>query len=340
MPALEWPSHGEPASERLLTIPSHKPLPSDHQRQPTLLPVHRRAPPAPAYCLPLGEPYRATINGSRAGKALVRAFATSLRPAPKPAQTASSSAPKEAQPITFATGDWLINLGASWERPHSAAFPDHLTKSDAHFSLFAHDIIPDIPPEWFRMFLVAGQSLPPLRPCVRHLQPHAQRLRRLPGAPQPSCPPRTLVPPGSNSATAITPLSTLLTEPYVLMVGSIEVRKNHGGVVHIWRHMLNNPPTYGVPTLVFAGRTGWLTTDLMKPLDNADYLGSKIKFFVQPRNPSSSRFTTTASSPSTRLFMRGGGLGHGIALLRLTRHRLQQLRHSRSRRAVLLLFRS
>lgn len=46
--------------------------------------------------------------------------------------------------------------------------------------------------------------------------------------------------------------------------------------------MLNNPPTYGVPTLVFAGKTGWLTTDLMKPLDNADYLGSKIKFFVQP----------------------------------------------------------
>lgn len=57
------------------------------------------------------------------------------------------------------------------------------------------------------MFAISNHTLKDFAVCLE------RRNRRVP--------PRTLVPPGSNSATAITPLPTLLTEPYVLMVGSM-----------------------------------------------------------------------------------------------------------------------
>ncbi len=66
------------------------------------------------------------------------------------------------------------------------------------------------------------------------------------------------------------------------MVGTIEARKNHGGMLRVWRQLLNNPPAGGVPTLVFAGKAGWLTADLMQQLENASHLGGKILFVDQP----------------------------------------------------------
>ena len=66
------------------------------------------------------------------------------------------------------------------------------------------------------------------------------------------------------------------------MVGTIEARKNHGGMLRVWRHLINNPPANGVPVLVFAGKSGWLTSDLMQQLENASHLGGKILFVDQP----------------------------------------------------------
>ncbi len=248
----------------------------------------------PAYRLPLGELYRSGITSFRAIKSLAKACLRAFRPAAPPSQPAAHKPapenPAEPEPrfITLQPGDWLINLGASWERPYSTAFLDQLTSTGARFGLFAHDMIPDLFPEWCthsmvqdfsdwlddivpradRVFAISNHTLKDLKFCLE------RRHRNVPS--------RSLLPPGGTGRTQIASLPRPLAEPYVLMVGTIEARKNHGGMLRVWRHLLNNPPAGGVPILVFAGKAGWLTSDLMQQLENARHLGGRILFIDQP----------------------------------------------------------
>jgi glycosyltransferase involved in cell wall biosynthesis len=72
--------------------------------------------------------------------------------------------------------------------------------------------------------------------------------------------------------------STRLPPPdtYALCVSTIEIRKNHALLVRVWQLLLDNMPPESVPTLVFAGRVGWLVSDLMQQLRNSNFLHGKI----------------------------------------------------------------
>ncbi|MDE2319612.1 MAG: glycosyltransferase family 4 protein [Rhodospirillales bacterium] len=222
-------------------------------------------------------------------KSLAKASLAAFRPAPHPrlppASTVFETAPK---PLKLQPGDWLINLGASWERPYSSAFLASLANIGVHFGLFAHDMIPDLFPEWCtssmvrdfsfwldeivpkadRIFAISNHTLNDLKFCLE------RRSRNVPI--------RSLLPAGGNGGFNQAALPRPLAQPYVLMVGTIEARKNHGGMLRVWRHLVNNPPANGVPVLVFAGKPGWLTSDLMQQLENAAYLNGKILFMDQP----------------------------------------------------------
>lgn len=67
-----------------------------------------------------------------------------------------------------------------------------------------------------------------------------------------------------------------LVRPYVLSVGTIEVRKNHALAVRAWRELLDRHGK-GVPDLVLCGRWGWRTDDLRSGLDASDYLDGHVK---------------------------------------------------------------
>ena len=69
---------------------------------------------------------------------------------------------------------------------------------------------------------------------------------------------------------------------YVLIVSTIEARKNHILLFRVWRRLLEEMPRDQIPTLVFAGRVGWLVNDLMQQLRNADYLDGKILLVEDP----------------------------------------------------------
>ncbi|MDE2239161.1 MAG: glycosyltransferase family 4 protein [Rhodospirillales bacterium] len=267
--------------------PHAPPAPSPDTSPSQLFQAARRL-PLP-YRLPLGEIYRSGITTGRALKALAKASLATSRPAPSPLQPAARiAAEAESQPIVLRSGDWLINLGASWERPYSPTFLNHLASAGARFGLFAHDMIPDLFPEWCtqsmvrdfsswlddtvprtdRMFAISNHTLKDLQFCL-------ERRNHI-------VPARTLLPPGGNGGMPATSLPRPITLPYVLMVGTIEARKNHGGMLRVWRHLVNNPPANGVPLLVFAGKAGWLMDDLMQQLENASYLDGKILFIDQP----------------------------------------------------------
>jgi glycosyltransferase involved in cell wall biosynthesis len=68
----------------------------------------------------------------------------------------------------------------------------------------------------------------------------------------------------------------------VLLVSTIEIRKNHALMFRIWRRLLRDLPAESVPTLVFAGKVGWLTADLMQQLENCDWLDGRIRFVASP----------------------------------------------------------
>ena len=69
---------------------------------------------------------------------------------------------------------------------------------------------------------------------------------------------------------------------FALIVSTIEARKNHTLLFRIWRELLATMPHEQVPTLVFAGRVGWLVADLMQQLENADWLDGKIRLIEAP----------------------------------------------------------
>lgn len=69
---------------------------------------------------------------------------------------------------------------------------------------------------------------------------------------------------------------------YVLFVSTIEARKNHLLAFRVWRRMVEEMPPESVPTLVLAGRFGWLMSDFLQQLINCDYLDKKIVVVSDP----------------------------------------------------------
>lgn len=62
--------------------------------------------------------------------------------------------------------------------------------------------------------------------------------------------------------------------PFVLFVSTIEVRKNHLMLVKIWQELIAEG--IDVPNLVFVGRMGWSVENLVRLLEQTDYLNGKV----------------------------------------------------------------
>ncbi|MBM3586375.1 MAG: glycosyltransferase family 4 protein [Alphaproteobacteria bacterium] len=76
--------------------------------------------------------------------------------------------------------------------------------------------------------------------------------------------------------------ANLAKSEFVLFVSTIEARKNHLFVFRVWRRLLAQFGPDKIPTLVFAGRQGWLVADLMQQLKNCSFLDGKIAFIPDP----------------------------------------------------------
>jgi len=68
-----------------------------------------------------------------------------------------------------------------------------------------------------------------------------------------------------------------LPRQYVLFVSTIEIRKNHGLLVRVWRRLVARHGADAVPVLIFAGQVGWMVDDLLADLAASGYLGGKIE---------------------------------------------------------------
>jgi glycosyltransferase involved in cell wall biosynthesis len=68
------------------------------------------------------------------------------------------------------------------------------------------------------------------------------------------------------------PAAPPLDEPYFVCVSTIEPRKNHITLLHLWRDMARSLPPEQVPKLVLIGRRGWECEHVFAMLDRCDLL--------------------------------------------------------------------
>jgi len=192
-------------------------------------------------------------------------------------------------------GDSLAVFGSPW-------FHDDYVKTirwvrddlRMRFALLIHDLIPVRRPEWcdrgvITTFAAWHRSVLPLvdqifansRFTANDITSWMQTSGlELPNAVRP-VPIGTGLPPQSDQSAAV---AAQLPAPgsYVLFVSTLEARKNHMLLFRVWRRLLADLPPDRVPTLVFAGNVGWLVSDLMQQLENADWLGGAIQMITQP----------------------------------------------------------
>jgi glycosyltransferase involved in cell wall biosynthesis len=215
-------------------------------------------------------------------------------------------------------GDVFLTLGAPWTHDNYAQtvrwLRDELRVS---FGLLMHDLAPIRCPEWCQIELITKykawhHAVLPLADIIfansRATAQDVQSYLATEGIGTGITVQH--VPMGTEFGLAETtmPAERLVSEPYVLFVSTIEARKNHMLLFRIWRQMLEEMPVDQVPTLVFAGRPGWLVSDLMQQLENTKWLDGKIRFIQNPSDAELRRLYSDCSFSVFPSFFEGWGL--------------------------------
>lgn len=241
---------------------------------------------------PLGEAVWYSCQGARALARIGRPVVPPAAPDPDPALAAARLA--EATGIdrfeaAFAPGDVLLALGSPWSRgDYADLLGTALRPRGGWFGALIYDLIPVRRPEWCDRALVAAfrhwfaSVLPRSDVLFAISHATARDLERYAAAERIRIPAPRVIPVGTGfrpDAAPPAPPRADMPPPgsYVLVVSTIEARKNHAMLFRIWRRMLEDTPAGELPTLVFAGRVGWLVADLMQQLENADWLGGKVR---------------------------------------------------------------
>ena len=215
---------------------------------------------------------------------------------------AAASALAIARPLREVArpGDWLLSLGAPWHRVDYGRLLERArSEIGVRTGLLFYDLIPLRRPEWCHHTLVQSFGT-----WLEGVMPHTDALFAISQATADDVraylkqrdetlerPVRT-IPVGTGFPASTAALGEeaaripahRLPAPgsYVLFVSTIEARKNHALMFQIWQRMAEELPPHEVPTLVFAGRVGWLVADLMLQIANTNYVNGKLQIIEDP----------------------------------------------------------
>ena len=189
-------------------------------------------------------------------------------------------------------GDTLLVLGSPWERLYSPAARVLRGERRMRFGVLVHDLIPVRHPEWVdsgirRLFGPWYADALPHCDVVfansRHTAGEVEAFRGELGLRRTRA--VDVLPMGTGFGVAGEEQG--LQGEYVLVVGTMEARKNHALAVQVWARLLAEEragvrPAGSVPDLVFAGRVGWLVADLVAQLDRTGWLGGRVRLVEAP----------------------------------------------------------
>jgi len=183
-------------------------------------------------------------------------------------------------------GDIMLAMSAAWSHFGYADLIERECKANGiRFALLVYDLIPVRRPEWcdanfVRAFRSWIDSILPLcdevftisRAAKKDLEAYVKEQEiSLHGG-------IVTVPMGATLQPMERHRTRRLPPPgsYALIVSTIEARKNHLLLFRVWRRLLEEWPRERVPSLVFAGRVGWLVADLMQQISNTACLDGKL----------------------------------------------------------------
>ncbi len=156
---------------------------------------------------------------------------------------------------------------------------ESMRRAGCAFVPLIHDLIPLEHPEFARpghaerhhrrianTAALADAIIVNSRHTARALAPHVTRR---------ALPPRvTVAPLGIDAPAALSPALPL--EPYFVVLGTIEPRKNHLLLLHLWRDLSTRLGS-AAPRLVVIGRRGWENENIVDLLDRSDVLRATVK---------------------------------------------------------------
>ncbi len=197
---------------------------------------------------------------------------------------------EHAQPLAKAVrpGDFILALGSPWSNPNLAERKARFrAENGLKFGIMLYDLIPIARPEFcnrtlvssFDRFLRASLPLSDISFAISQATAKdvAARTKKL-GIGMPGHIHVLPIGTGFTPTKEGAPLPEGLTDgSYVLFVSTIEARKNHVLAFRAWRRLTEELPAEQVPTLVFAGRVGWMIADLLDALRNSRHLEGKIR---------------------------------------------------------------
>ena len=202
--------------------------------------------------LPERQPGEAAAKHHQRGFLLVRSLA------PRSAVARSST-------IFVTTHSWLA---------HEAAWR-WLASRDCRCIVFIHDLIPIQFPEYShpREKLLHAQrlhnTLKNARGIIVNSQCTASALRAFAQQSALPCPPLLVNPLGHDLPTSNAALPPALRQPYFVMLGTIEPRKNHLLVLNLWRELVRRHGE-NTPQLVVIGRRGWECEQVVDMLERCE----------------------------------------------------------------------
>lgn len=246
----------------------------------------------------------------------------------------------ETTPVSdiIAPGDQLIILGATWGM---SGFDNHLQMlKDTHgaqISMQVHDLIPLVMPhhlanafglEFYRWLEKSTHYCARYFVAAQNTRRDLERFMDEVGTHHPV----TVIPFARGLETgAAAPAPTTLKEqtralhdipqdirnktktPYVLVVGTLESRKNLWRLVQAWDR-LTQDPDIDMPRLIFAGRQGWLNDDLMDWMRATGNLRGWVQFVEGPSDAELSYLYRHCLFTATVSLYEGWGLPIGESL--------------------------
>jgi glycosyltransferase involved in cell wall biosynthesis len=230
-------------------------------------------------------------RAARAQAAVLREGAQALRALPALWQGGADPRLGDALAAVARPGDVLAAFGSPWSAPgQPARMARAAAAAGARIAVLVHDLIPLQRPEFCdRAQIVAfaahlRAALPAADVVFANSHATAAAIEGwavreglgLRGAP-------AVLPVGLTALPPPAALPAGLRDgAFVLMVGTIEARKNHWLAFRAWRRLLEAMPAGSVPPLVFAGREGWMVADLLQALRNSAWLDGAVRWVREP----------------------------------------------------------
>jgi glycosyltransferase involved in cell wall biosynthesis len=157
-----------------------------------------------------------------------------------------------------------------------------LQREGAGFLCLVHDLIPIEYPEYARpggdrLHRCRMETLTSFADALivnsaatgRSLQPWIERSGRTI--------PVKVAPLGTEALSSAADATSIQDRPYFVCIGTIEGRKNHLLLLHLWRRMAETMPHRVIPRLVLIGRRGWENEQVLDLLDRCPSLVGHVE---------------------------------------------------------------